>query len=197
MYLYRTVRWLVDKVMRLLFWFRVYGRENVPADGPVVVCANHLSWWDPFAVGVGVPRILYFMAKVEAFSYPIIGPLLPKVGAFPVHRGTADRQALSTALNKLAEGKAVAMFIEGTRSRTGELLPAYPGAAWLATRQRAPILPVAIKGQWRLFRPVRVYIGEPFELEEYYGQKVNSNELAQAGQKIMDRIQELLADEHA
>src|SRR5690606_20813788 len=147
--------------MRLLFWFRVYGRENVPADGPVVVCANHLSWWDPFAVGVGVPRILYFMAKVEAFSYPIIGPLLPKVGAFPVHRGTADRQALSTALNKLAEGKAVAMFIEGTRSRTGELLPAYPGAAWLATRQRAPILPVAIKGQWRLFRPVRVYIGEP------------------------------------
>src|SRR5690606_42032412 len=100
--------------MRLLFWFRVYGRENVPADGPVVVCANHLSWWDPFAVGVGVPRILYFMATAQAFSYPTIGPLLPQGGASPLPPGPAARQALPPAWHHLAQGQAAALFHPGT-----------------------------------------------------------------------------------
>lgn len=190
--LYVLARVLFRLVFALVFRWDVQGREHMPPSGPVLVCANHISWWDPPLVGCLFDRRVYFMAKEEIFRWPVLGPLLPRVGAFPVRRGTADRQALRTALEHLAAGRVVGIFPEGTRSRSGELLPAEPGAAMLAVKSRAPILPVAISGPFRPFRPVRVRVGTPFELKEYYERRVNTQDLAVAGQRIMAEIARLL-----
>jgi len=96
------------------------------------------------------------------------------------------------ALDDLAAGRAVVVYVEGTRSRSGQLLPPQPGAAWLAIKARAPVVPVAIRGPYRLLKPLCVAVGTPFELKEYYERKVNSDDLAEAGRRIMAEIAGLL-----
>jgi len=182
-------------IFAVFYRWDVRGRENVPREGPVLLCANHFDWWDPLLVGTAASRPVFFMAKEELFRYPVLGTLLPKVGAFPVRRGTPDRRALRAALELLAQGQVVGIFPEGTRSRDGRLLPAQPGAAMLAVRSRAPVVPVAIAGPYRLFRPIRVRFGEPFELTEYYDRRLSNDALLEAGARIMERIRRLLPPE--
>ncbi|MEX2355424.1 MAG: lysophospholipid acyltransferase family protein [Thermaerobacterales bacterium] len=194
MILYRIVRRFFGIVLYLVYGARVQGRQHVPATGPVLICANHISWWDPPLVGAGIRRPIHFMAKEELYDTPIIGKLLPRVGTFPVRRGRADRRALAAALGYLAAGRMVGMFIEGTRSKTGEPQEAQPGAAWIAIRGKVPVVPVAIFESYRPFTRVYMRIGEPIELKEYYDRKVNSNDLAEAGQQIMNRITALMPE---
>lgn len=195
LWLYRLARLAFALVFAVVYRWDVRGREHVPERGPVLLCANHFDWWDPPLVGTVSPRPVFFMAKEELFRYPVLGTLLPKVGAFPVRRGTADRRALKTALDLLARGEVVGIFPEGTRSRDGTLLPAEPGAALLAVWSRAPVVPVAISGPYRPFRPIRVRIGEPFELTEYYDRRLSNDALNEAGARIMERIRRLLPPE--
>lgn len=189
---YVVVRAVFYAVLATLFRWRTEGRERIPATGPVLLCANHISWWDIPAVACFAPRRVYFMAKEELFRYPVFGWLIAGLGAFPVQRGQPDRRSLRRALEHLAAGRAVVVYIEGTRSRTGELLPPQPGAAWLAVRARVPVVPVAIQGTYRPFSPVRVAAGTPIVLKEYYERRVNTNDLAEAGARIMDEIRRLL-----
>lgn len=191
-WLYAALRLGFAAVLHLVFRWRPEGREHIPATGPVLLCANHISWWDIPAVACLAPRRVYFMAKEELFRYPVFGWLIARLGAFPVHRGQPDRQSLRRALEHLAAGRAVVVYVEGTRSRTGELLPAQPGAAWLAVKARVPLVPVAIRGPYRPLAGVRVAAGTPFELKEYYERRVNTNDLAEAGARIMEEIRRLL-----
>ncbi|HEX6989754.1 MAG TPA: lysophospholipid acyltransferase family protein, partial [Bacillota bacterium] len=121
LWLYRAARFVFMLVFAVLYRWDVRGREHLPAQGPVLVCANHIHGWDPPLVGTVMTRPVFFMAKEELFRYPVLGTLLAKVGAFPVRRGTPDRRALKTALDLLASGKVVGLFPEGTRSRDGRL----------------------------------------------------------------------------
>lgn len=189
---YRALRAAFRAVLAGVFRWRVEGRERIPAAGPVLICANHISWWDIPLVACMAPRRVYFMAKEELFRYPVFGWLIAGLGAFPVQRGQPDRRSLHAALQHLAAGRAVVVYVEGTRSRTGELLPAQPGAAWLAVKARVPVVPVAILGPYRPFRPVRAAAGTPLELKEYYERRVNTNDLAEAGARIMEEIRRLL-----
>ncbi len=129
---------------------RIEGLENVPASGPVLVAANHLHNADPILLAMAFPRVLYFMAKRELFGNAAFGGLIRWAGAFPVDRGKADRAAIRYAETLLAEGHAVAMFPEGTRSRTGRLGPGQPGAGLILLRSGAPLLPAAITGTDKL-----------------------------------------------
>ena len=195
MTLYRLGKVFFRLIFAVVFRWDVRGREHEPATGPLLVCANHLSWWDPPLVGCVLSRPVFFMAKAELFDYPVLGRLLPRVGAFPVRRGRPDRQALRRAAELLDQGRVVGMFVEGTRRHGGELGEARPGAAWLAIRCQAPVLPILIEGPYRLGQPIRVRIGAPFELSEYYGRKVDPEELTIAGQQIMERIAALRRQE--
>ena len=113
------------------------------------------------------------MAKAELFKIPVFGWLLARLGAFPVVRGTADRKAIRRAIDLLKAGEVVGIFPEGTRTRTGDLLPLQRGAALIALRAGVPVVPVALIGtfkpiRWRVWRPVfnriRVRIGEPLDM---------------------------------
>ncbi|MHB1421363.1 MAG: lysophospholipid acyltransferase family protein [Bacillota bacterium] len=151
----------------LIWRYKIIGRENLPAQGSVVVVANHVSYWEPAIGGSAMKRKIFFMAKAELFQIPVLGFLLRNVSAFPVKRGKGDRAALRAGMEVLQRGDVLGLFPEGTRSKTKELLPFQGGAALLALKTGSPIVPVAVIGKPRLsFRSFKVIVGSPLPVDE-------------------------------
>ncbi len=149
---YRLSRFVVWVVLRILFGFRVEGGHHEPASGPLLIVSNHVSELDPLVVGAALRRRVNFMAKIELFGPPLLRWWLTACGAFPVRRGEADRQAFRTARAVLERGEALVMFPEGTRAaHLHDIRPPEPGAALLALRTGAAILPVAVIGTNQVF----------------------------------------------
>ena len=150
---------------------RAYGRDRVPLDGGLVVASNHFSWLDPAVLGASSPRILYYMAKVEAHRVPGLGAFIRTFGCFPVRRGESDREAVRTMRRIVAEGHALGLFVEGTRQHSGVPGPVQPGAAMVALQEDVPIVPVAIHGSqgWKPapggFQAVSIAWGEPMTFD--------------------------------
>ncbi len=188
---YRLVRGMFLLWLAGVFRFRAEGRERLPARGPALLASNHISWWDIPLLAVAVDRPVHFMAKEELFRFPIFSRLIRWLGAFPVRRGTADRQAIRKALEHLEAGRVVAVFIEGTRSRTGELLPAEQGTAFLALRSGAPVVPVGIRGPYGLFRRPAIRLGPVLSFDGAGGGRTGAGggrTDAARRQEVSDRI---------
>jgi 1-acyl-sn-glycerol-3-phosphate acyltransferase len=147
--LYAILKPLAVVVMRLAFGLRTRGTEHVPAEGPVLLVANHVSLLDPPLVGGAAPRPLNFMAKAELFSVPLFGGLIRRLNAHPLRRQGGDAAALPAALRVLKSGGALLVFPEGTRGEGGILGPAKPGAGMLAVLGGAPVIPVYVSGSGR------------------------------------------------
>ncbi len=142
---YRLISYLlVFPVFRLLFRGRTTGNGHVPMEGALVVVANHGSHLDPPLLGHALGRPVAFMAKAELFRVPLLGPIIRACGAYPVSRGASDREAIRIATDRLLEGWATGVFIDGTRQADGRVNQPQPGAALLAARAGVPLLPVAI-----------------------------------------------------
>lgn len=183
-----------------LFFFPVYrmevrGRENIPPEGPIILCSNHVSVKDPIFLGVSQKRQVFYMAKEELFKNPIAGTVLKWLGAFPVNRGSGGAEALSTGEKLLRENAQVGIFIEGTRSKTGALGRPKTGAAYLAYKTGAPILPACVVGQsGKLplrFQKTIITFGKPISKEELGIPDETSLSLRRASRKIMASIAEL------
>lgn len=200
---YYVGRFIVRMILLLFTRWQVKGRENIPSQGPLVVVANHINLADPPVVAVSLGRKVIFMAKEELFRSRFSSYFVGGFGAFPVHRGRLDRKALRQAERVLAEGLALAMFPESSRSHNAQLQSAFPGAALIALRNGAPVLPVGITGTerikgvaWLLHRPrITVNVGPPFHLPLVNG-RVTKVELAQLSDLIMGHIAELLPVEY-
>ncbi len=195
---------LIVRILLLLFTrWQVLGKENIPNQGPLLVASNHVNLADPPLVGISLGRKAVFMAKEELFRSKFSSYFISGFGAFPVHRGQLDREALRQADKVLAEGLALVMFPEGRRSRNTQLQPAFPGAALVALRSGVPILPVGITGTgrikgfaWLLHRPrLIVNFGRPFNLLPADG-KLTKTRLTEQANLIMERIAELLPAEY-
>ena len=193
--LIRGFAWLLT---RLVCRFHLSGQENVPERGPVVIVANHLSWFDPLLLGQITSRQVWFFAKEEVFHWPVMGWLCSITGQIPVHRGVGDRAALEQALLYLREGRVLVFFPEGTVERSEEMIPAHSGIAMVALRSGATLLPVAHIGTRRVLRPgrgwfprVEMKIGQPYvpRLPAGMARKAGLKEITQ---EIMRRIAELL-----
>lgn len=202
---YRGCVWLTRSVLYTFARWEIVHPERVPADGPVVVVANHLHLLDPPMVAAAVQRRLRPMAKRELFELPLIGWIFWAYGAFPVRRFSADVGALRTARNALRAGEAILIFPEGTRSRGGGMRPALPGAAMVVLLTETPVVPVAITGTEQLRVPgsffawmrgrrphIRVVFGEPFTLTEPH----NTPGAERATDQMMRSVAALLPEEY-
>ncbi|MDF2681393.1 MAG: 1-acyl-sn-glycerol-3-phosphate acyltransferase [Brevibacillus sp.] len=192
---YRTFRGFFRIIFSLVYRWQVIGREHIPKEGPVILCANHISLWDPPLLGSGIERMVNFMAKEELFRIPVIGFLITKFGAFPVKRGAGDRAAIRTTLKLLEEGKIFGIFPEGTRSKNGEVGEGMPGVAMFALKSQAQVIPVAIIGPYRMFRPIKIVYGEPIDLTRLREAKSSTDTLKETSDLIMDHIRKL-RDQH-
>ena len=189
--LYSIVAVIARVVFTIAIPMKVKGKENLP-EGKFVLCSNHLTWADPVLLGLSNKRQVCFMGKAELFKNKIIAAFLRALGGFPVNRGTSDRGALETANEVLENGKILGIFIEGTRSKTGELLKPKPGAVMLAYGAKAPIVPVCITpkggGQIKLFKEVRLTFGKPIYPDELNIIEGKSSEIRNATRFVMDKI---------
>jgi 1-acyl-sn-glycerol-3-phosphate acyltransferase len=187
--LYRFSRAIVRLVYRLLFRLEAEGLGNIPRDGPVILCSNHKSLQDPFTLGAWVPRKVHYMAKAELFRIPVVSPLIRAWGAFPVKRGGVSKEAIRNAIDLLQSGKVMGIFPEGTRNQT--LGVGKRGAVTIAVRSRAVVVPVALVGDYRLFRKMRAIYGAPIDMNPY-ADIGTSESTEQATELIMSRIREML-----
>lgn len=188
MLLYRSIRLLFKGMFKTLYRAEIIGTENVPPDGPVVLCANHISLLDPPFVGCFLQRRLHFMAKEELFRIPGFAWIIRQLGAFPVKRGGVSKESIKLAIKCLRDGQMLVVFPEGSRSNAGGM--GKKGAASLALRSGAVVIPAAVVGSYKLFRRTTVVYGKPVDLSEFTGG--NSEQLEAATDKIMVAIRELL-----
>ena len=145
-----------------------YGHDRMPETGGLVVASNHFSELDPAMLGLHSLRTLYYMAKIELLSVPIVGELLRWTGAFAVRRGEGDRDSIRMARWAVQKGHAVGVFMEGTRQQLGHPGPMHSGAAMIAIQEDVPVIPCGLDTfNWSLKnrRPCCAVWGEPVRLD--------------------------------
>jgi len=199
----RVLQWLIRNIgFRFLVRIaRVDGVENLPARGPAVAIYNHIAFIDPVVVLGNLPRNVVPLAKIEAYRYPVVGifPWLWRV--IPVRRGEVDRRALGEALAVLAAGEIVLVAPEGTRSPS--LIEAREGAAFLADRSGAPVVPIAVEGthrfptfslrRWRE-EGVTIRVGRPFRFRPAPGGRADRDRLRVMTDEMMFVLAALLPE---
>jgi 1-acyl-sn-glycerol-3-phosphate acyltransferase len=187
--MYEFLRVVLRALFAILFRLKAEGVENIPENGPVVMCSNHISNIDPPLLGAPFERKIYYMAKEELFKVPILGWIIPRIGAFPVKRGGVSKESIRTAIGLLDEGKMIGIFPEGTRHAAGQ---AKKGAAMIALRSQAVVVPAAIVGQYKLFQPMKIRYGKPIDLTPYRAADFEGDAAEQVTALIMQHIQQLL-----
>lgn len=206
---YRLLRTLARLLIACQMRVSVEGRERVPRSGPVLLVCNHLGYVDPLVVGTNVRRKVRILSKAEVFGWPIIGWLARLVGAIPIRRGESDRVALCLLAERLSKGECVLVFPEGTfldPPAPAAMLPVKTGAAWLALRTGATIVPVAVWGTHRVWsakrgwRPwhyprVHVLFGEPYR-PTCASSRCTKAAVSAVADEMACRIAALLPEEH-
>jgi 1-acyl-sn-glycerol-3-phosphate acyltransferase len=163
-------------LVKLLLRLEVHGLENVPATGPVLVVSNHLGDADvPIGLTLG-KRPVEVYVKADLYDFPLLGPVLRAYGVIWIHRGQPDRRAIRAGLEALQQGRMLAIAPEGRESLSGALEEGTSGAAYLALKSGAPVLPVTFTGteNRRIFgglhslqrTRVTAQVGAPFLIED-------------------------------
>lgn len=168
--LYHLFKWsAVSPTLHFYLRGHVHGAEHVPQQGPLVVVSNHASYFDPPLLSCCIGRPVAYMAKEELFQIPILKQAIQWYGAYPVSRGASDRSAIRSALKYLEGGWATGVFLQGTRTVDGRITEPKLGAALIAAKAKAPLLPVSLWGTQDILKkgstipqsvPVTVRIGQ-------------------------------------
>jgi 1-acyl-sn-glycerol-3-phosphate acyltransferase len=146
---YRFVRALIAGLSRLFFRPTITGRENIPTSEPFILAPVHRSNIDFALAAVLTKRRMRYMGKDSLWKIGWVGKVFSALGAFPVHRGSADREALRRCIDVIDHGEPLVIFPEGTRQSGPVVQPLFEGAAYIATRTGVPIIPVGIGGSER------------------------------------------------
>jgi 1-acyl-sn-glycerol-3-phosphate acyltransferase len=204
--------WLMKYVilgpwLRLLYRRKATGLENVPAEGPAILAANHQSFLDDLLLPLVVRRKITILAKADYFDRWITAWFFKAAGCVPVRRegGSAAQAAIKTAVEALREGKLIALFPEGTRSPDGRLYRGKTGVARIAMEARVPVIPVAIVGTYQLWPYDRklpragrteVRFGKPLSFERRFETPIDRFVLRSATDEIMYEIMMLSGQEY-
>jgi len=174
--------------LRIGWRFRAVDMERIPREGPVIIASNHISYFDPPALGCALRRPVHFMAKQQLFKIPILGTVIRWCNAYPVDRSRGDVAAIKRSVEVLRTGAAIGIFPEGTRNFDGTL-PPQQGIALLHYLSGAPVVPAYIAGtaNIRRFERIRVAYGEPLSFMRP-GEKASREDLAKWTAEIMKHI---------
>ena len=200
-------------IVRLLFVVKPKGIEKLPKHGSYILVANHVTNVDALAVAylvyVQLKRAPHFLAKESLFRVPVIGAILRAAGQIPVYRaGHRNDTPLKAAHAYLEAGHTIAIFPEGTLTRSPELWPmrGKSGAIRLALETGVPVYPV---GQWGseqilpqygskfrpgFWKPVNMIIGDEIDLSNYRKRQLNPDELNEATKVVMQTITQLVEE---
>lgn len=189
--LYRFCRGLAAIFVFICYRVKVINADNLSASGGVVLCCNHVAAIDPVILGVKCKRQLCFMGKAELFKTRLTRYLFTKLGSFAVERGKHDHGAIQKAQEVVKNGGVFAIFPEGTRSKTGEIARAKPGAALVAVTAGSDILPVVIKygaKKRKIFCKVTLKFGDPVKINP----EVNTrDDIRRITENLTDILREL------
>ncbi|WP_425400865.1 lysophospholipid acyltransferase family protein [Aeoliella sp.] len=193
---YRLTQWVVGGVSRVYFRVRRRGMKHMPAEGPVVLLANHQSHLDPPLIGCFMPRPLGYLARDTLFS-GFLGPLIRSYDAIPIDRDGSGLAGIRATLKRIKQGDAVLMFPEGTRSEDGKLQPLKPGFIALVRRGKASIVPLGIAGTYEAY-PRGKTLPAPRPVALVCGKAIPPEELAKLDDEaLLDLVAERIADCYA
>lgn len=206
--LYPLAKAVVKPIVSCLWRINVTGLHHVPRQGPAILCPNHISFFDSIVLPTVLPRRISYVGKAEYLDDWKTKYIFPAVGMIPIHRGdgSAAARALDTAASVLNRGELFGIYPEGTRSRDGKLHRGHTGAARLALRTGAPIIPVGIRGTDliqptgasapRPFCSCQVNIGPPIDVTRYLDRANDRLVLRQIIDEVMYEIRRLSGQDY-
>lgn len=182
---YKFFRATLGKLWKFWYHPQVFGKENIPTEGSILICANHKHVYDQCAIILSTKRVVHYMAKKEYFDGKFAW-FFKMSGCISVNRSIKDEEAKSAALSVLKDGGAIGIFPEGTRNKTKDfMLPLKFGAVSMASKTDSYLVPVGITGDYKFrSKNLRFYIGEPF--------KVGDMTLEEANEKLANEIGNLM-----
>lgn len=178
-------------LLRMFFKVKITGLENIPKEGRLIICSNHIGLTDPVLITAIIPRKLNYMAKKELFENKFLGFAIIRLGAFPVDRDTSGLSAIKTAIRLLKQDKVFAMFPEGTRSKEENNKGAKPGLSMISIKSKSPIIPIHIDTQYKIFKEIKVNIGKPIFLDQYFDRKISTEEYEKLSNDVLKEIYKL------
>ncbi len=190
---YRIICTILRALVRLIWGRWGSGCESIPDTGPVIIASNHISNWDPVILGLACRREVYFLAKQGLFRNRLFAHVLRQLNVIPLNRDGSDSRALRRAIEVLKDGGALALFPEGTRSKTGKLGRAKSGTGYVAYASGATVIPALISGSDRMWRSfvnrgeLAVSFGKPLSVEGPATSETYQNVTA----RVMDAIVEI------
>lgn len=192
--IYILIKYLIGPIVLLLLWPKIYGLQNLNIRGKGILVCNHISMWDPVILAFISPRVIHFMAKSEIFKSTLGNLFFRAVFVLPVERKSADLQSIKSALKLLEKGKVFGIFPEGKRAVTDSLDEIEKGAALLAVKSEAPVIPIYIHpDSYRKFRP-RISIGKPIDIQYIVANSQKSMLIDIVSDEIVDSINFLQAE---
>lgn len=193
--LYRVGQAVCRPIMKLFYRYKFINNNSIPHEGAYIIASNHMSFSDPVLLGLGQRRRLFFMAKQELFSNKFFAGLIRALGAFPVERGAGDGKAIKTGEDLIKEGNVMTIFIEGGRTKTGELMRPRSGCALVAQQMQVPVIPACItitgNPKHRFAKRV-IHFGDPLTPQQLgLTPDGDRRQLKNATNMIMDEIKKM------
>ncbi len=186
--MYKFLKVVVGFFVKIFYNLEIYGKENVPKDQALILCANHKSLMDPIVLAISMDRQVHFMGKEELWENPILKFILDRVGAFPVNRTKSDLKSIRTSMSILKRGEVLGIFPEGTRVKSVSIENIKEGIGMLSNRSNSIIQPVYIDTEYKLFKPVKIYFRDrvnPLDFKDF-GRDINREITKAVYYKIYD-----------
>ena len=183
-------------ILKALFWFasvvvyriKVNGKENIPKEGPVLLCPNHVHALDSVIILMHTKRQVHALAKDDLFNNKILNWLAKIFGIYPIKPESADIDAIKTALRIFKNNEVLMIFPEGTRNGMARGVPLKNGPVTLAIKSGTPIVPIGIKGNFKAFSKIVVNIGKPRDYSQYKDKLKDKEFISNLTKELMDEV---------
>jgi cytidylate kinase len=183
-----TIKGILHAFYKIVFRIEKVNEANLPMEGPVIVCANHLNTWDAIGLVTASKRRIRFIAKEELFHNKFLNWFAHVFDVIPVKRGMRDVEAMKMNLTALKNGEALGLFPEGTRKGLAKGAKVQNGAAYMALKTKVKVVPVGIQGTFKPFTKVKLNYGTPIDFTNYEPKNPEKEDIEKATKEIMDSI---------